>query len=400
MTTADLVKQEQAPSFRIIGFISGVLFGAVFVFSGLIKAIDPLGTTYKMQEYMQAMGLVDLPQLYYLVLAGSILMIAFEFTIGLSLISGIQLKFFSWCALAFMLVMTPLTLWLAVKDPITDCGCFGDCFVISNWATFGKNIVLLALITVVLYCNKYYRPYLSPLPSWLIVCSFIVFSVCISLYSLRHLPLIDCRPYKIGNNISEKMSIPEGAELDQWQTFFIYKSRQTGKEQEFALKDIPYIDTISWQVDTLTWEYIGQDSKQIKKGYEPPIHDFIIESSDDGDITEEILADENFVFIFVMYDLSKTHESNMQEINELYNVLKEKNIRVFALTASLSDDIEQFSIDNGTEFPYYSCDGTALKTMIRANPGVVVLKKGNVIDKWNAADTKKEFEEFRKKNKL
>lgn len=196
------------------------------------------------------------------------------------------------------------------------------------------------------------------------------------------------------------MSIPEGAKLAEWQTTFIYKNRQTGKQQEFAIKDIPYSDTISWKVDTLMWEYIGQNSKQIEKGYEPPIHDFIIESPDDGDITEEIFADENFVFIFVMYDLSKTQQSSMPKINGLYDILKKKNIRTFALTASLSNDIEQFSIVYGTKFPYYSCDGTALKTMIRANPGIVVLKKGSVICKWNAADTKKEFEKFRKKNKL
>ncbi|MDR3327341.1 MAG: DoxX family protein [Prevotellaceae bacterium] len=389
IATKNLVKQEQAPSFRIIGTVFRVIFGAVFVFSGFVKTIDPLGTTYKMSDYLQAM---NLPQPYCLILICSMLMIAAEFTIGLSLISGIKLKFFSWCALIFMLVMTPITLWLAVSNPVSDCGCFGDALVIGNWATFWKNIGLLILIIVILYCEKYHRQYLSPLPSWLVAASFFVFSVCISLYCLKHLPLIDFRPYKIGNNIPELMKIPDNASTAEYRTTFTYENKNNGEQHEFhSLNDAPWNDTINWK-------FISQNPVLIKKGFEPKIHDFVIESPEYGDITEEIFEDENFVFLFVMYDLSKTNTDKIEHLNDLYTNLSKKGIHVYALSASLNNEIEQFRQENNTEFEFCSTDPVALKTMIRANPGVVVLKQGTVIDKWNAVDTKKAFAKFCKKN--
>ena len=174
-----LVKQEQATSFRVVGMILRILFGVVFIYSGFVKAIDPLGHTYKILDYFQAMGL---PQVYYPTLVLSILMIALEFAIGLGMITGIYLKIFSWSAFGFMLVMTPLTLWLALTNAVSDCGCFGDAIKLSNWATFWKNIVLMAMIVAILYFEKYHKPYLSPLPSSLIAASFFGFSVAISWY--------------------------------------------------------------------------------------------------------------------------------------------------------------------------------------------------------------------------
>ena len=381
-----MVKPEQAPVFRVVGFILRMIFGSVFVFSGFVKAIDPLGTTYKMQDYLHAMGFMQFDSL---MLICSILMIALEFSIGLSLITGIKIKFFSWCAVLFMLFMTPLTLWLALTNPITDCGCFGDAFVISNWATFWKNIVLLIIIFLILYCEKYNRPYLSPLPSWLITCSFFVFSVCISLYCLAHLPFIDFRPYKIGNNIPAQMVLPPDAKKDIIKTIFIYKNRQNGEEKTFnSLNEAPWNDTINW-------EYVTQKSEEIQKGDVPKIHDFVIESPEYGDITEEILSDTNFVFLFVMYDLEKTNTENIKKLNVLHKCLAAKGVRVLALTSS--SDIENFKEKNDIEYEFATCDAIPLKTAIRANPGVIVLKNGTVIDKWNAVDTKKRFAKFKKK---
>jgi len=384
-----LVKPEQAPVFRFLGLILRLIFGSVFVFSGFVKAIDPLGFSYKMQDYLHAMGFMQFDNL---LLAGGILMIALEFTIGLSLITGIKMKFFAWCAVLFMLVMTPLTLWLAVTNAVSDCGCFGDALHISNWETFWKNVVLLVMIFAILYCEKYNRPYLSPLPSWLISASFFVFSVCISLYSLAHLPLIDFRPYKIGNNIPEQMILPEDAKKDIFKTTFIYKNKNSGEEKVFEkLNDAPWNDTINW-------EFVSQHSEHIQKGDEPKIKDFMIESYEYGDITEEILSDTNFVFLFVMYDLEKTKANTLKELNSLYNKLTAKGLRVLALTSSHYDDIENFKEKHNIEYEFATSDPIPLKTAIRANPGVMVLKSGTVIDKWNAADTKKAFGKFEKKN--
>ncbi|MDR2684483.1 MAG: DoxX family protein [Prevotellaceae bacterium] len=396
MTTQNLVKQEQASIFRNLGLILRILFGAVFVFSGFVKAIDPLGTAYKMQDYLHAMGFMQFDNL---ALAGSILMLAFEFTIGLTLVSGIKMKLFSWCALLFMLAMTPLTFWIWMKNPVTDCGCFGDFLIISNSATFWKNIVLLAIIITIIYCEKYHRPFLSPLPSWLVSASFFMFSVCISIYCLAHLPMFDFRPFKIGKNIPEQMIIPEGKPHDEYKTFFIYKNKKSGEKKEFSLNNLPYIDTISWKIDTVNWEYIDQKT-EVKKGYEPPIHDFMIESQDYGDITDEVLSDTNFVFLFVMYDLKKTCARRLNELNTLYSKLNGKGLRVMALTSSIEDEIAEFRAEYGAEYPFFFTDATALKTAIRANPGVIVIKSGTVIDKWNANDTKKAFKKFAKKQNL
>ena len=387
----NIVKPEQAITFRITGLILRIIFGSVFVFSGFVKAIDPLGFSYKMQDYMHAMGFMQFDNL---LLSGGILLIALEFTIGLSLLTGIKIKFFSWCAVVFMLFMTPLTLWLAVANPVTDCGCFGDALHITNWQTFWKNVVLLTMIFLILYCEKYHRPYLSPLPSWLISASFFVFSVCISLYCLMHLPFIDFRPYKIGNNIPEQMILPENAKKDIIKTTFIYKNKISGEEKTFdKLNDAPWNDTINW-------EYVGQNTKFIQKGDEPKIKDFIVESFENGDITKEILSDTNFVFLFVMYDLATTNIDNLKQLNPLYEKLKNKGVRVLALTSSHYNDIENFKEKHNIEYDFANCDPIPLKTAIRANPGVIVLKKGTVIDKWNAVDTHKRFHRFEKKHNL
>ena len=384
-----LVKPEQAPVFRILGLIFRVIFGSVFIFSGFVKAIDPLGFSYKMQDYMHAMGIMQFDNL---LLVCGILLIALEFTIGLSLFTGIKIKFFSWCAVLFMLFMTPLTLWLAIANPVTDCGCFGDALHITNWQTFWKNVVLLIMIFIILYCEKYNRPYISPLPSWLITSSFFVFSVCISLYCLEHLPFIDFRPYKIGNNLPEQMTLPEDAKKDIWKNTFIYKNKNSGEEKVFEkLGDAPWNDTVNW-------EFVTQYSEHIQKGDEPKIHDFVIESYEDGEITDEILSDENFVFLFVMYDLAKTNTESIKKLNFLYNKLKDKDVRVLALTSSHYNEYQNFKEKHEIEYEFATCDPIPLKTAIRANPGVIVLKSGTVIDKWNAVDTKKRFHRFEKKH--
>lgn len=386
-----LVNQEQAPSFRIIGLILRIIFGLVFIYSGFVKAIDPLGHTYKMFDYFQAMGV---PMLYYPTLWGSIFMIAFEFAIGLGLITGIQLKFFSWSALLFMVAMTSLTLWLALTNAVADCGCFGDALKLTNWETFWKNVILLAIIIAILFFEKYNKPYLSPLPSKLVALSFFVFSITLSIYCLQNLPLIDFLPYKVGNNIYELMKIPEDAPNDEYSTSFTYKNKASGEEKVFdSLSESPWNDTINW-------EYVSQNTKLIKKGYEPPIHNFSIESPEDGDITEEVLRDSNYVFLFIMYNLNRANENAVEELNHIYTQMHEKGYRVMALTAATPDIIDRFVQTSEALFPFYTTDAITLKTMIRANPGVMVLKEGVVIDKWNANNSKKSFEQFLLKNNV
>ena len=188
------------------------------------------------------------------------------------------------------------------------------------------------------------------------------------------------------------MTLPEDAKKDIFKTTFIYKNKNSGEEKAFEkLSDAPWNDTVNWV-------HVSQHSEQIQKGDEPKIHDFVIESYEDGDITEEILSDENFVFLFVMYDLAKTNIENIKKLNSLYNDLKGRGVRILALTSSNSYDIEHFKEKHNIEYEFATCDPIPLKTAIRANPGVIVLKNGTVIDKWNAVDTKKRFHKFAKKH--
>ncbi len=389
--SSKLVKQDNALLFRILGICCRILFGIVFLFSGFVKAIDPLGTTYKMLDYFQAMGL---PQPYTLTLIISISMIAIEFAIGLSLITGINSKLFAWIGLLFMLVMTPITLWLAVTNAVSDCGCFGDALKLTNWETFGKNIILLIITIAILYFEKYTKNYLSKISSWIISTIFFIISISISTYCLHNLPLIDFLPYKIGNNISEQMKVPDDKPKDIYSTTFIYKNKISGESKAFnSLADAPWNDSINW-------EYVSQTTELIQKGYEPPIHDFMIFNPEIGDVTYNILSDNNFVFIFVMYDLSLTDEKTIDDLNNIYITITEKGYRSFALTASTEVEIDRFAQTKNTLFPFYTADAIPLKTMVRANPGVIILKNGTVIDKWNAKNTVNHFESFLQNNIL
>ena len=190
------------------------------------------------------------------------------------------------------------------------------------------------------------------------------------------------------------MKIPDGAPLDEYETTFIYKNRTSGEEKTFAsLNDAPWNDTINW-------EYVSQNTKLIKRGYEPPVHDFLIFDPEQGDITEDILTDSNYVVMFVMYNLSLANEKAIEDLNQIYVQMSEKGYRVVALTASSPEEIDRFAQTNNTLFPFCEMDAIPLKTMIRANPGVIIIKEGTVVSKWNGRNSKKSFEQFLQKNNV
>lgn len=355
-----------------VGLIARMLFGLTFIFSGFVKAIDPLGFAYKQQDYLEVWNLTTLGNL---TLLAAILISALEFMLGVSILLGIRLRETAWGGFIFMIIMTPLTLWIALKNPVVDCGCFGDALVISNWGTFWKNVVLLALIITVILTNRNrYNEYLSPLPSWLLAISFGFIPIAFSCYSLHYLPIIDFRPYKIGANIQEGMLIPEGTESDQYETTFIYE--KDGVEKEFTLENYPWQDT--------TWHFVDQTSVLVKKGFTPAIHDFSITTSSGDDITDIILNDEDTIYLIVMYDLSKTNTKNLAAINQLYKEQTALGAKFYALTASYQGDIETFKEAHDAPYQFCTADPITLKTMIRANPGIMVLKQGTIIDKYNS----------------
>ena len=371
-----LVPQTMPTKRLALLYILRICFGLTFIFSGFVKCIDPLGTAYKIQDYATAMN-ISLAD--WLALTGSIVMSALEFLVGITILLGVRPKESTFVGILFMCVMTPLTFWIALANPVTDCGCFGDALVIDNWTTFWKNIVLTIIIISIWILQRDYRPWVSGLTSWLMVATLFLIPVLLSTVSLKRLPMLDFRPYHIGSNIIAGMELPEGAEPDKYETWFIYE--QNGLEKKFQLMDAPYNDS--------TWRFVTQQTTLVKKGASPAIHDFSIITLEGDDITYDILENSGKTYFIVMYDLNKADTSNLNIISKLVEQAKLEDADIMILTASSDDEIKVFEEKNSLNLPYNFTDPITLKTMIRANPGVRVIQEATVLDKWNLRNHKK-----------
>ena len=362
---------------RIIAGICRTLLGVVFIFSGVVKAIDPLGTVYKIEDYLKAFGgfFTDLMPLAEVAAWG---LIVLELLLGVCMLLNVRTQWTVWIALLFYCVMTPLTLYIALTNPVSDCGCFGDAVLLTNWQTFWKNVMLILLAIILIALRKSVRELWQSWVEGVIAIVTIVLALAFMLWTNNHLPVKDFRPYKIGNHIPTLMEYPEDAEQDQYEITLVYE--QNGVEQAFTIENYPKGDS--------TWTYVRTDSKLIKKGYEPPIHDLEIINAEGEDITWDILESEEPVTLVVMYDLAEADKKQMDKVERLLGD-KAKGERLeavkgYILTGSGTDEIISFSL----EYPALSecictCDPVTLKTIVRANPGVIVLQNGVVIDKYN-----------------
>ena len=356
------------------------LLAVVFTFSGFIKANDPLGTVYKVQDYLEAWGLLSLKSgalPYVLALAVGV----FEFALGIYLLFGIRRRLAPFLTLLVMCFMTPLTLWLAISNPISDCGCFGDAVVLTNWETFAKNVVLLIAAVSVFRGSRHLFKLVTDKVDWLVALYSFVFIIFFSTFTFRHLPVFDFRPYHIGSDIREKMEIPEGEKPSVLETVFIYAKE--GKEQVFTIDNLPG--------DT-TWAFV--DSKTIvkEKGYEPPIQDFHIVSQEDGlELTDTILGDDNYTFLLVAPWLERADDSSMDLINEVYDYSVEHGYGFYALTSSPEDAIALWCDRTGAEYPFCQMDDITLKTIIRSNPGLLLIKDGTILNKWSDSQLPDEY---------
>lgn len=355
----------------ISAHITRTLLGLVFLFSGSVKAIDPLGTTYKIEDYLKAFGgfftdLIPFAQ------TAAIALITLEFILGVCLLLNIRPQWTAWLTLAFYAVMTPLTLYIAIKNPVSDCGCFGDAVILSNRQTFLKNVILLTLVITWLFTKK-------SAPGrwiWQAECFIALLSAAavtgFMIWTLRHLPVKDFRPYKVGNNLPALMEYPDDAEPDEYEITLTYE--KDGVEQTFTLENYPKGDS--------TWTFVNQQSKLIKKGYEPPIHDFEIINADNEDITYDILESEDPVTLVIMYDLRKTETTCLDQL------AAGLSDNTYYITGSGTDEILAFCLQH-PQFDaedFCTCDPVTLKTIVRANPGIVVIQNGTVQKKLNARD--------------
>ncbi|MCQ2344227.1 MAG: redoxin domain-containing protein [Paludibacteraceae bacterium] len=358
---------------KIIFEICRILTGLVFIFSGTVKAIDPLGTEYKITDYLMAMNLESLS---FLATVGAFALFGLEFVAGVCLVTRMNFKIGLWLSSLFMVVMTPLTVWIALTDPVSDCGCFGDALVLTNWHTLYKNIVLDILIIIMWLFKSVSRSWKTTILSWII--SFVALCVVVGfgIATLFSIPVMDFRPYYVGSDIREQMLQPIGTHPDKYETTFIYS--KNGVEKEFALMDVPVGDS--------TWVFVDQKTTLVEKGVLPPIHDFIIETMDGEDITDEILDDNGKTYMVVMWDLNKTDTTKeiMDGIARLYNKARKEGARFIGLTASDDITLTRFVEENNIGYEICFMDPIQLKTMVRANPGIFVVEKGKVVEKYNA----------------
>ena len=371
---------KQHIAIGVITTVCRFVLAVVFIFSGFVKAIDPLGTQYKIQDYLDAFGWTGVfPE--FVPFVASALLGMLEFCLGVYLFFGIRRIIAPRAVVAVMAVMTPLTFWLAWDHPVSDCGCFGDALVLTNWETFGKNVVLLAMSLVVLKGRRRLFPLATTRFDWLIALYGFLYILCMTVYCYRHLPVFDFRPYYVGADIQQGMSIPEGEEPTEFETRFVLQ--KDGVEKEFTLENYP----------DSTWTFVDSKTVVKKQGYEPPIHDFSMIRYDDGeDITEQVLADEGYTFLLVAHQLGQANQSRMDLINELYDYCLEYGYAFYCLTSSSDEDILKWQEDTGAEYPFCLMDNITLKTMVRFNPGLMLLKKGTVVGKWSIIDIPDEYQ--------
>ncbi len=342
-----------------------------FILSGYVKAIDPLGTQYKLNDYAAAMHLSEyIPD--WLTLTGAIALAMTEFALGIFMLFAIRRHLVSRLMTAMMVMMTLITVWIFIANPVKDCGCFGDAIKLTNGETLLKNIVLLAAAIVTAMRPLDMARLISKSNQWIVTNYTLVYIVCTSLYCLYALPTFDFRPYHIGADIKKGMEIPEGAEQPEFETTFILK--KNGQTREFTLDNYP----------DSTWEFVDSKTVQTRQGYEPPIHDFSLTLAETGDdITDDVLSRKGYTFLLISPSLAYADDGNFGDIDQIYEYASEHNIPFYCVTASTDSDINRWRDLTGAEYPFCNADETTLKTIIRSNPGLLLLKDATIIGKWS-----------------
>lgn len=366
------VKREEAGwGWRMAVNLCRLPLSLALIFSGFVKAIDPLGTQYKIGDYLEALHLEQYAP-SWATLTTSVLLSAVEFCLGVFLLFAIRRRKVSRVIVAFMAIMTAITVWLWGWEPIKDCGCFGDAIHLTNGETLLKNLLLLAMAAVVAWKPFCMVRFISKTNQWIVINYTLLFILLSSALSLWYLPPFDFRPYHIGADIRKGMEIPAGAKQPKFETTFILE--KGGVRKEFTLDNYP----------DSTWTFIDSKTVEVEKGYEPPIHDFsITDPATDDDLTEQVLADKGYTFVLVAPYLELADATNFGEIDRIYEYAQDHHYGFIALTASEDKAVAHWRDITGAEYPFYITDGTTLKTVIRSNPGLLLLRHGVVINKWS-----------------
>lgn len=359
---------------KVILGICRTLVGILFIFSGLVKANDPLGLCYKMQEFFQVLHLNFLSSA---ALALAIIMIGFEIIAGVALLLGFKMRIFGTLLLLLMVLFLFLTAFAYLSGKIKECGCFGDCIPLTAKTSFWKDVVLFILVLILYAARKRIKPLFGKLLTALLMLIGIAIAFGSQWFVLNHLPWIDCLPYKVGNNISKLMQPPPGSTPDQYATVFIYE--KNGEKKEFSEDAIPWQDS--------TWHFLSREDKLIKKGNaEPKIKDFVITDFSGNDSTDVILNQDGFTFLFMVNNVKEAGKGWKEKMEHLQMDCAQYGIRLYGITSSGLSDVTQFRQDNGLHFSFLQMDGTVIKTAARSNPCLILLKKGTVEGKWHFHD--------------
>ena len=364
---------------KIVFSFSRAIVGLLFIFSGLIKANDPLGFGYKLQEYFEVFHVSFLNDFAPAI---AILLCTLEIGLGALLLLGFWAREVAWGLLLLIIFFTFLTFYSAFFEVVTSCGCFGDAIPLTPWQSFSKDLILLALIIVIFRQREHLVPLIKNKPTQDLISGFVVFlSLGFGLYTYNFQPIIDFLPYKIGNNIPALMVVPPGAPLDVYEITYNLKNKKTGGDK--TMTDKEYLKTGIWK-DT-NWEIVGDPvNKLLMKGFDVKIKDLKITDSQGTDYNKELLENPYYNFIVVAYDLSKANKNGIGDLNALaINAAENYNIRTVLLTSSSAQSADEFSNQNKLVMEIFHADGIPLKSMVRANPGLLLLKNGTVINKWH-----------------
>ncbi len=357
---------------RILAQLSRVLVGALFIFSGWIKANDPLGFSYKLDEYFNVFGT---PWMTAVSLPMAIGICVFEIALGFALLLGARIRFTAWSLLLMIVFFTFLTFWSWKFDVVKDCGCFGDFMHLTPFTSFMKDIVLLVLILFIFIGKDSIKPIFGEKPTNIVALIGVLLSFWYTLDCYNHLPWVDLRPYAIGKSIPDGMKLPPGAQTDSVVMTFIYQ--KDGKELELTMEQIGDVDS--------TYTFVDRKDKVIREGDKPAIHDFTITSSDGTDITEDVLSMDR-VFLLVAYDINHANDEVQGKVNDFVALAQRDGVEFLCLTSSSTTDVEKFASNYGSKYPFYFTDATTLKTMIRSNPGLMLIEKGVVKNMWHHHD--------------
>ena len=349
----------------IVVNVCRLLLAATFIFSGFVKANDPLGTVYKLEDYVHAMAWFTLPDTF--LLGCAVILAIFEFNLGVYLLIGMKRKTTSAIALAFMVVMTLLTVYIAIANPVEDCGCFGDVLILSNGATLAKNIVLLGAAVLV---SRYYRlqkDFLGSAMQWLIAFVSLCLVVIYAVYCIICLPVLDFRPYKVGTNMRAAVT----SDQQKFDVKIVYE--KDGQTMELGAED---------DDPDSTWTYVETRRTPVETEHLATA-DFYVADADGEDMTEDILLADGYTLLLIIPNLMNADEGCVDKVNEAYDYAQEKGWGFYCLTSSEEQQAQTYWNEHtGAEYAYHFAEERMLKTVVRGQPGMVLLQDGVIVKKW------------------